>query len=652
MTKKFNKKALRAFAEKVKAPEIVTSLFREVESEITRVAVFDIRRICNERLLTTALFKKQGCYAVVFTRKTGEVISIEIDTGKWFKQQHYQDATYGKGLAQINLSAIVDFFERSNSFDPNTLWRTEVEGFKGRISAKRSVENARKRSIETNAMFANLSPIPSNFKSWCRRDLSRIVFDTSDRHRGYCQYCEQDIDVADKLVQGRTYKCPHCHHSLEAVSSHSHKWVREKGYSLYSEMDGKIVIRHFVLRIWHDRSIKNDWYEYERDILDLTDNGYYMYIKDIKYGYSVWRNEKKYPNTFGTGDLQLWWNNEKLYPYSNFSLLSYKQKKIVLSEWNNEYRWEEALTYNSSGLELAQILNSAGYSKDLAHFAYSNFKSSTYINKAGTTPNTILMVDGNIAKLFKEKQFSGYELCRYNEFRSTSERKSPKAFIESLKCGPYIYGNFCRALKMTGATVAQVSSYFHHVYDRDQFSLWYDYIANYSKAAEMAQTPLIGKSWVFPPLKNIKQKHDEAVEWYMAEYKLHKKREKEMKEQQLKKFVAGLASLDKYRIDGMIAVLPHCHNDFIVEGNNQHNCVGGASYFDAMVASKSIIVFLRHKEEKSYCTCEFKLLADGNINLVQCRLAKNQAAPDNVRRAAEKYGKLLQKQLLHNRAAA
>ena len=49
MTKKFNKKALRAFAEKVKAPEIVTSLFREVESEITRVAVFDIRRICNER---------------------------------------------------------------------------------------------------------------------------------------------------------------------------------------------------------------------------------------------------------------------------------------------------------------------------------------------------------------------------------------------------------------------------------------------------------------------------------------------------------------------------------------------------------------------------------------------------------------------------
>lgn len=664
MAKKFNKKDLRAFAEKVKAPEIVTSLFREVESEITRIAVFDIHRIGGERLLTTALFNEQGCYAVVFTRKTGEVISIETDTGKWYKQQHYQEATYGMDLAQVNLSAVVDFFSPTDDIKPNSLWRTKVESYKWKMSAKRSVENARKRSIETNAMFANLSPLPSNFKSWCRRDLSRIVFDTSDRHHGYCQYCGQDIDVADKLVQERIYKCPHCHHSFEAISSHSHKWVREKGYSLYAEMDGRVVIRHFVLRIFKNRSVKNDWYEYERDVLDFADNGYYMYIKDIKHGYDVWRNEKKYVNSYGTGDLQLWWNDEKLYPHSDFSLLSYKQKKIVMSECKNEYRWEEALTFKSKNLEIAQILHAAGYSKELAYGTYNHYEDPEKCHKYhtpqnivayGRTPKDILRVDGNIAKLFKDKRYGYYELCCYAYFRSkTKEGCSPQAFSRSLMFAAKSFEHYKKYVELLAEfnlTVAQVSKYFKVTPNSRTFDLWFDYLRHFRDAAKMSDLKLHGKSWMFPPVKDIGIKHDEAVKWYGSLYQEWLKKERERKEKAIQKFVSGLASLDNYEVDGMIAKIPHTYNDFVEEGTNNSNCVGHGWYFDRMSEAKSIVVFLRTKENKSYCTCEFTF-DNGEIRLRQCRLKSNKDAPDTVHKSAQKYGRLLQNQLMINQAVA
>ena len=45
MKQKLNKKALRAFAEKVKVPELVRSLFTKVETEIKTAALFSIRRL-------------------------------------------------------------------------------------------------------------------------------------------------------------------------------------------------------------------------------------------------------------------------------------------------------------------------------------------------------------------------------------------------------------------------------------------------------------------------------------------------------------------------------------------------------------------------------------------------------------------------------
>lgn len=657
---KLNKKPLRTYAEKVKIPELVRSIFTEVACEIKTIAVFDVHRL-GESVLITALFNKQGCFAVIYTRKSGEAISYELESNKFFKQRHIDESFYGNDMAYINTESVSSFFKiTAGEEKPLTTWMRKISSYRW----KQRIIRQKEKSKKSCARFKALSPIPSNFKSWCRRDLSRIVFDTSDRKHGHCQYCNCDIEMDQDLIQGHSYKCPHCHHTFEAISYNGHAWRRQKGYSLLSEMNGALVIRHFIFRIY--KKWEPDFFEYERDI--LSGDGYSNYIRTRIGSFEYWRNYKKPPNWYGTGDPEIYWADEQLYPFSGLSLLKKQKRKIVAAEAHNEYRWESALTFEAKNLELAQILNAAGYSNSLSYGVYEHYTEPSNnpfypynsekepIVTYGRNPKEILRLDGNFAKLFREKQYGYNELVRYDSFRSTKESRSPKAFEKSLTFAirsryEDIYEKYIKLLRKFEITAAQTYKYFSGRCDIFTFNHWYDYLQNYYNAAQLADIQLTGKSWIFPPIKDIKKKHDEAYHWYQSEYKLKKEKERELKNQQLALFVSGLSSLDNYTIDGMIAVLPHTYGDFVIEGTNQSNCVGGHGYFDAMASSESIIVFLRTKKDESYCTCEFSLRGD-KIRLVQCRLKKNKEAPDKVQRIAKKYGKLLEKQILLNHAAA
>ena len=122
MNKKLNKKALKAFAEKVKVPKYVRSFLSEADSTIKTVAIFSIRRL-GEKILTTALFNEQGCFAVIFTRKSGEAVSYGIESGRFFKQRYIDDSFYGKDMAYINKDIITSFFKPDEKDNPISFWR-------------------------------------------------------------------------------------------------------------------------------------------------------------------------------------------------------------------------------------------------------------------------------------------------------------------------------------------------------------------------------------------------------------------------------------------------------------------------------------------------------------------------------------------------
>ena len=75
-------------------------------------------------------------------------------------------------------------------------------------------------------------------------------------------------------------------------------------------------------------------------------------------------------------------------------------------------------------------------------------------------------------------------------------------------------------------------------------------------------------------------------------------------------------------------VWPNTKKDFVVEGQLQHNCVGG--YFKQVAEGETVVFFLREKTnlKKPFCTVEFR---EGIC--WQCRTKYNKEAPDEAMKA-------------------
>ena len=88
-----------------------------------------------------------------------------------------------------------------------------------------------------------------------------------------------------------------------------------------------------------------------------------------------------------------------------------------------------------------------------------------------------------------------------------------------------------------------------------------------------------------------------------------------IKKEQFQKALEDKKDWLSFEDDSFIVVLPTCENDFIEEGNNQHNCVGRFGYYEKMLQGRSNVVFIRRKDEpnKSFITCE----VDNTGNILQ-----------------------------------
>lgn len=93
-----------------------------------------------------------------------------------------------------------------------------------------------------------------------------------------------------------------------------------------------------------------------------------------------------------------------------------------------------------------------------------------------------------------------------------------------------------------------------------------------------------------------------------------------------------------------VAVIPTCFEDFVKEGNNNHNCVGRMDYDKKMYEGKCIIGFIRkiNSPNTSFVTVEL----DGSANNIrQCYAEHNSKAPDDVKSFCEEWAKHCRKEL-------
>lgn len=103
----------------------------------------------------------------------------------------------------------------------------------------------------------------------------------------------------------------------------------------------------------------------------------------------------------------------------------------------------------------------------------------------------------------------------------------------------------------------------------------------------------------------------------------------------LRKLVEEISPIFTMEDESMKIVIPKSKEDFVKEGQSQHNCVAG--YYKRMIKRETVVVFLRKKENinQSYCTVELSL--EGDIK--QNRIACNREAPQEAQEFIAKLSK-------------
>lgn len=113
-------------------------------------------------------------------------------------------------------------------------------------------------------------------------------------------------------------------------------------------------------------------------------------------------------------------------------------------------------------------------------------------------------------------------------------------------------------------------------------------------------------------------------DYYTEQVNIDKNKETDlMLEKQCKKYSKLLQDFS----NDLILIFPHNTNDFIEEGKTLHHCVGRMGYNKKMASDKSLIIFVRKKEEmnKPYVTMEY----DQHTKQILQLYAENDTTPNN-----------------------
>lgn len=120
------------------------------------------------------------------------------------------------------------------------------------------------------------------------------------------------------------------------------------------------------------------------------------------------------------------------------------------------------------------------------------------------------------------------------------------------------------------------------------------YYRDYLEAAHACGAPLNEAKTAFP--KNLRKAHDDMIK--KRQFITDQKECEKFKKRHSQLVAAGF----EYEHNGIYAVVPKEASEVIAEGKKLHHCVGG--YVKRVANGDSNIIFIRHKDNKSWFTLE------------------------------------------------
>lgn len=668
-----SKRLLRKITVK-KVPKWVKSYFC-VEDSCTQVIEFACKNISGQRVLVAYWYLKDtnNCDYVTYVAKDGDILTRTTSTPiKWYCSNLCY-LRFKKESLYISSEKVNQFF----GTDEKGIYALthSVMNFK----EKRKNERRKLKCAQSHLMWEGLTEQPKDFLQWCKDEMGYdAVFGVDDRHHAYCTACNSEFVSKSKLIMGHTYRCPHCHKELKAITDKKVKAIQYKCFEHLSLLGDKVVVRHYDLckhiNLYtyseHSFPTKFRLWEYERTVITGSRSyDYYIHRSDWSAETTFWQPFKPYMGFHICWMLPNRYYEEETVYTKNLSDISEclsDRKSELLCFFSKSIRAEDLIVQKDNLLNVAEILYKAGYSTASKEVVYADSEKSLNINVDATTPGKILGMNKEFREHCKQQQFDLFAIKVMRSFYDFSRKLQD--FIDlydytELQVRRRQIINYGRVLfyigtdiekniesiinicKKYSCTVRQILKYLSKA-DASLY-VWLDYIYTYETAAELAGMQVEKpKKLLFPSYK-LQSAHDNAVKWLTREREKQKKVEAAKNVALLKKISENLSSLDDYILDGMCFKIPHTEADFIKEGTNQKICVGNGTYYKAMASGKSVVCFMRKKEDsdKSYITVEYQI--DGcTARMVQCHLAKNKQASDEEKSIAKKYGKLLTKRLM------
>lgn len=603
----------------------------EVEDEMLKVAIYTRRNI--------VLGQQLPDFTIFFDKENEEWITYEYAEKRWLKAMIFNlpynpelGERFGSyGWCSESDTKVINEYLGTEGEARNAIRLYQAEKRKNELYKKH-----RSEMDEIDEFMETVPELPKDFKKWVEKsaykNYSYIIMQPGKIKEGYCTFCSNYVPIKVKPKHNATGKCPKCRAEVEYKSF-------GKQYELHCDKKVGIVQKTtdrcaYVLRIFNSKMIFKRNEDYLIPHLSLYEvfrfrlDGSFNTRESFEYG--EYRNEgiTRWCHELNHGYGYGWY-----YGISTDCILYENNLDKILEDTDGKYVPLKSLLKKNKGkrLDTDEALRTCVRRPEIEK-----------VIKIGLTKLSFNMLDRYINEI-NYNAIKVEDMLRLNKeyMRQAVSMNVDKdelrilqaAYREKVILTPELvyllddfYGGNIEDIQIVlrRGNIEKMLHYLEKVSKERNVgrrTVGVDYNDYLEQLAEL-QMP-INKHTRFPA--NFYQTHERLSEMIREKDEKIEKADVKKKNRELKKVVDEWSKLYYGDSEDFVIVWPKNKADFQLEGQLQHNCVGG--YFERMVKRKTTVFFLRHTNEpkEPFCTVEFT-----NGELIQCRTKFNKDAPEEA----------------------
>lgn len=614
------------------------------------------RAVVEQGILKVAIFMR-GEIAAGIDRPQFEIyldkqektwLSYEPEKGKWYTAKadmlNYdcdRGRIYGdKPYAEPADKKVINEYLGTGSAEPKEAVLTFQAGVR-----KEALARKYKTELEEIDAVMNVVPkLPKDFDGWIIKDGfldNRYLFYKAGRSpakEGYCTHCRKTVAVKERPYHNAQGKCPVCHSRITYKAWNKQKIIQDdKNIGILQKLtdESGYILRRFFCRIrytretdwqrefagaWEEIRVKLDNHFTQTEKFEFGEyrhTGVERWCKELNHGWG-------YDYTFGASVIY----TRNLKRVLQDSSLKYVPVNVLLEKNKGKTCHLMPMLRRLKENPQAEYLIKAGMTRFVFEIGEEHMT-----DKSQKRPWQYL-------KMTKEqfmmcsRMDAGPDEVRVIQIANEHAVTLDKGQVQWIAR----YLGRSRLIKsMAYTTPHRMLRYLKEVLNVEEKKERVRDYGDYLEDCRRLDWEL-GEQLLFP--QDFDRAHEECAQLVQEKENREKAAEKELMDMVYRKTINEKRKLYQYESDEFKLVLPKCKDDFQKEGREMHNCVG--NYFEQVKSGKCVVLFLRRKEEpeKSFCTVELS-----GINLIQCRAAYNQDAPEEAKRFMEKFLKELKKRL-------